>query len=422
MSASEMSSMRYNCLCLGGWTPAFLLFTLAGLTLSGSTCLAQTSVPPAPSTLSSLSYDQMVERARALISARPQEALQISGQAIQKDPSRYEGHVIAAALRWEKEYVRASVHLRVAMALAPDEEKPGLSHAIAEMKVASLPSESRRRLDALMLVLEDALAAQSLADREKFQREFLARSETLLATYPAVSDLWAIRAQIAIDLDEPVIGSRAGGKLIELGEDRSENPAIRKLLARLERNGWLSGNLEDAVPALVSAFNARIRAIGVQQFHGFDFLKNSVDTTNSLSELSGDCKNGLDTTESRLTATKGDGALRPDSFYSKLENQRLTILAGDVHFNALISQSDPSRPSGGYAFAIGVAPVRTHDATVHSVVRNSEGASESNDPIKGWLWPANSNYVILFSNNRADLQFLADTLTKIHLACMNGRQ
>lgn len=339
------------------------------------------------------------------------------------DPSRYEAHVIAAAaLRRQKEYGGALVHLRIAIALAPDDEKPRVSHAIAELKVASLSPDSRRRLDGFMLILDDAHAAQSSADREKFLREFLEKSEGFLATYPAISDLWVIRAGIAIDLNEPVIGWRAGRKLIELGEDHSENPAIRKLLARLERNGWLSENPADIIAALVSAFNARIQAIGVQQFHGTDFLKNRIDTTNSMSDLTGDCKTGFETTESLLTIQKGAGFTDPDYFGSNVRKQPLTILVDDAHFNAIVSQMDPSEDRG-YAWAFGVAPVRTHDGTAHTDFRGRDGAGgTTNDRTEDGPWPVNFIYAILFSNSKPDMQFLADTLMKIHLVCMDRGQ
>jgi hypothetical protein len=253
---------------------------LIALFLAGSTaqwtCQAQVSAqgPAKPAVTvsqanaaalpaASLNYDQMVQRAKALASAHPQDALALCKQTIQRDPSRYEAHVVAAAaLRQQKQYGRAVAQLQTALALAPENQTPRIRRALTETKVASLRADSRRKLDGLMLILEDAQATKSAADRERFLREFLAKSDAFLNEYPSISDLWSLRAQTAIELGEAKTGWQAGRKLIELGYDRSDVLSNRKLMATLERKGWLGDHAPqtkaEATAKLVSFLRANI--------------------------------------------------------------------------------------------------------------------------------------------------------------------
>jgi hypothetical protein len=422
------------------FSPAACLIALciAGFGIAGRSANPQTPAPPAarnpartaPKTptapSASVSYDQMVERAKALISVRPQEAVQVSSRAIKQDPSRYEAHVIAAAaLRQQKLYGQATIHLLIAMALAPDDQTPSIRRALAETKVSALPADSRRRLDSLMLILEDAQGARSPGDREPFLREFLTKSAPFLQEYPLVSDLWLLRAQIAVELNEPRLGWQAGQKLMEFGDDRSEDPNTRKLMAMLERKGWLAKKPPDVIPALIAAFNDKIQGIGVQKFHGVDRFDQEFDTTDSLDELRGNCKTGLETRESLLSVQKAGKKyiLDPNLYVSKFEDQPLTLLVGNDQFNAVVGQFESSDIERlGYTGSLAVGPAYVHDGKVHSVFRQQdEPTTTTDDRRKDGLWHRGSDFTLFRSNSKSDLQFLADTLMKIHSACLDNR-
>jgi len=375
----------------------------------------------------SLTYDQMVQRAKALVSSRSQDALQFCQQAIQKDPSRYEAHVIAAAaLRQQNKFGRALIQIQVANALAPDEEKPGLARAIAEMKVASLPAESRRKLDSLMLILDDAQAAKSVADREKFLREFLEKSDSFLSAYPSISDLWLLRAQIAIDLDEPVLGWQAGRKLIEFSVDQSGNAITRRLMAKLERNGWLTQSPAELFPKLIDAFNRKAAEIGVQRAEGLysngtyqgtdgpiidDRGAVTERITNEWDSLSGTCQTGLVAAlklERRMEFTQRTpkGGLRYSTWFANLILNLKIAEAGTF-----------SVEHGNIGFFLKIYPL-------DGVNSHSNGHIESNDNFDGSVIITHDTDVSIkynswefSSSNRANLDVLASLLRQMHQVC-----
>jgi hypothetical protein len=276
----------------------------------------------------------MVEPAKTLVILRPQDAVTLCKQAIQRDPSRYEAHVVAAAaLRQQKLYARASAHLQTALALAPEDQTPSIRRALTETKVAVLSADSSRKLDGLKLILDDAGRTKSRDDRETFLREFLSKSDVFLKDYPLISDLWLIRAQIAVEMDEPNLGWRAGRKLIELGDNLSDDPAARKLLATLERKGWLDQKPPDVIPTLTAAFTAKLQVIGVQRFHGVSQTHTETDTTDSLDHLSGSCQAGLEITETLAVIQK-----REDRSSSNFTHQPFTLWPNNDHFNAVVQR------------------------------------------------------------------------------------
>lgn len=184
-------------------------------------------------------YDQLLARARAIVSSQPSVALDLAKQAIHKDPSRYEAHVVAAkSLRQQGQYLQAIIHLRIAMTLAPAQETAPIARATEELNALSLAPDARRKLDALKLLLGNADAASGGA-RQADLRQFLTMSGDFLSKHPLFSDLWLMRAQVAIELDDPKAGWQAGRQLIAFGEDANESPSVRKLMATLELKGWL---------------------------------------------------------------------------------------------------------------------------------------------------------------------------------------
>ena len=243
---------------LSAHVQAYFLLGFAGVAFACSPCQAQGSAQPAQRSQSKhigdgpqaktessarppFNYDEVVQRAKALVVVRPEEARLLCKQAIQKDPSRYEAHVIsAAALRQQMDYVHAVVHLRIAIALAPDERKPTLSRAITETRLAALSADGKRQLDALKLTLRDVSETNNRGDYVRLLKEFMVSSASFLDDYPFVPELWLLRAEGSLELDYPELGWIAGNKLTELGLADSADPAIREVMAQLERKKWVN--------------------------------------------------------------------------------------------------------------------------------------------------------------------------------------
>jgi TPR repeat protein len=191
-----------------------------------------------------LTYDGLIQVALKLLeNHQPAQAQAVAQKAVALEPDRYEAHVFEArSLRDQKLYPQAVHHLQTALALAPEETKPQILRAITEVRVAGLPSEGRRRLDALALVIQDADHASG-DDRIKLLREFMTRSTEFLEDYSFVVELWLLRAQAALELDYPQAGWAAGHQLAELGVADSEDADARKVMAQLERKQWLGRRL-----------------------------------------------------------------------------------------------------------------------------------------------------------------------------------
>jgi len=379
------------------------------------------AVSTAP-TAAPLTYDQLIQQAKALVSSGPEDGLQLSRRAIQQDPSRYEAHVIAAgALGQQKQYGQATVHLQVAMALAPDDQKPSVARALAEMKVASLPADSRRKLDGLMLILDDAQQAKSATDRERLLHEFLDKSDAFLNQYPSIADVWLIRATVALELDEAKVGWQAGRMLVQLAQGQSPDPKTRRLMARLERNGWLDAK-PPVIPGLIASFNAKLQSIGEQRCHVTKSNQSEEDSTYSLEELKGDWRTGLETiwhnTWTWSIRTSYHLSDRTVNGLSQSVNvaQPSTLRIGEDGFNARVLQNDASSPRQ-CAWRLVVGPVYAHDGKVRTI----SSLIDLNDTMEATKDATLPSADVLSSNSKDDLQFLADTLMKIHAACLDSR-
>ena len=120
-----------------------------------------------------------------------------------------------------------------------------------------------------MLIAEDADKAQTADDREKLLKEFLDKSNGFLKVHPSQLNVWLIRAAASVELGEPRIGWEAGKSLRTLGAEKINDPKTDKVLAMLDRKGWLSesepvaesskapqmsGSLSQAIAAVEDAF------------------------------------------------------------------------------------------------------------------------------------------------------------------------
>lgn len=198
------------------------------------------STLPGPSSGATTSYGARFDDARRfLANGQPKQALVVSERAIRSDGERYEAHVLAAAaLRDQKEFGKAAAHLGTALAQAPETVRPAILRALTEVRVAGLAPDARRRLDAVMLVVNDAAKATA-GDRARLLREFMTRSTALLEHHPFIADLWQLRAAAALELDYREMGVIAKYQLDQLGAS-SNDPPIRRIIAQMERKGWFT--------------------------------------------------------------------------------------------------------------------------------------------------------------------------------------
>jgi hypothetical protein len=131
---------------------------------------------------------------------------------------------------------------------------------------SSLSSQDQRKLDVLMLILEDAEKATTPEDRAKAFREYLEKSGDFAAAHPEQTNIWVMRAFAAVDVDEPKLGWEAGKKLQALGADNSENPKMRRVMASLDRKGWLGATppadqreISAAINSVIDSINERLQ-------------------------------------------------------------------------------------------------------------------------------------------------------------------
>jgi TPR repeat protein len=196
-------------------------------------------------------YDQLVVSASSLLKqGKLEDAKQTAEQAIRQDAKRYEGYVLAAKIAsLQGKTGEAGDFARKALQLAPDDRKDQVQQLAAMLAPAgsgpkeepssSLCAQDQRRLDALMLILEDVEKAGTAEDRVRALREYLNKSADFAAAHPEQTNIWVMRAFAAVELDYPGAGWLAGRKLRELGLENSDDAKTRKRFAELERKGWL---------------------------------------------------------------------------------------------------------------------------------------------------------------------------------------
>jgi len=232
-----------------------LIFCLAALGIISSNSLfaqSETNTSPAKT------YDALISEGNQFLKdGKPKEGYQDALAAAAQDPKRFEAYALAAfILQREGSYAKAKEILDEAISRAPAEKRDALlnfqTKLLADMgnvppttavpvkePTTSLSPEARRKYDVLMLMVEDADKANNQKGRVKAMAEFMDKSTTFLQTNPGVKDLWVIRAAASMELDDASAGWEAGRKLMALGEENSSDPKIRKLLAELDRRGWL---------------------------------------------------------------------------------------------------------------------------------------------------------------------------------------
>jgi mono/diheme cytochrome c family protein len=224
---------------------AIALVASLSLCLSGQSQNAGVGAP---------SYDQLVVKANSLLKeSKLDEARQTAEQAIQQDTNRYEAYVVAAKIAsLQSNATEASQFAQKALQLAPGERKAQVQQLATTLAAATSPSQTdpsksisiqdRRILDILMLILEDAEKAATPEDSAKAYQEYLQKSADFVVAHPEQTDIWVMRAFAAVELDEPQLGWEAGKKLRALGADTSDDAKLRRIMAMLDRKGWLGEN------------------------------------------------------------------------------------------------------------------------------------------------------------------------------------
>jgi hypothetical protein len=205
-------------------------------------------------------YDELVQQAKALLNDdKLPEAKAEAEAAMKLEPKRYEAFAVAtlvAIKQGDNEAARTVVVK--ALELAPAEKKASLEAlqrkltdlpldaakspeaSLARSAQATLTPETRRKLDVLLLIIEDADKAKSPDARQQLLKEFLEKSGSFTQENPAVTNLWILRAAAAVELNMPKVGWQAGKQLKSLGADTSDDPKSRKVIAMLDRKGWFS--------------------------------------------------------------------------------------------------------------------------------------------------------------------------------------
>jgi formylglycine-generating enzyme required for sulfatase activity len=233
--------------------PRHVLFGILALGLMlASGGRAQDKGPVAPAT--STNYSTQVLKANALFNQDNQDslapALALVQAAIQSEPKRFEGYALEAlifAKRGQAQEARQA--LATAQELAPADKKERLTkvqayveaHAGAPPVASAAPSpEVQRKLNVLKLITDDADKAKSPQERRTLLNEFMDKSTEVLELAPLQTNIWVLRAVAAMELNQATAGRAAGLQLVRLGMDASGDSNIGKLMAQLDRKGWLT--------------------------------------------------------------------------------------------------------------------------------------------------------------------------------------
>ena len=220
---------------------------------------ASVTEPPA-SDKQATTYDDHLVQANVLFKqGKLDEALAAAQTAQKLDPKRYEAPATAALiLHAAKKTAEAKAALDEAIKLAPPDKQdkvqkiakllaaeptaPAETAATAVATPAGPPQltvAARRQLDALTLITEEADKATLDTERKKLLREFMGKSAEFIVDHPFQTNVWVLRAAVALELDYPGSGWLAGKRLKAFGVDESDDPKTRKIMAMLDRKGWL---------------------------------------------------------------------------------------------------------------------------------------------------------------------------------------
>lgn len=211
----------------------------------------------------SSAYLDLVQSAQLLMGqGKLDEAVGKAEAARKLDEKRFEAPAtLALILHAQGKAAQAQAAVEEALKLVPAEQKAKVeaiakrvaSNAggtVAAEKGGVLPATARRRLDGLFLIIEEADKARTNEEKRKLFQEYLERSGEFVKEYPKELTVWTLRAVAALELGQAKPGWAAGQEMTKLGADDSEDPKVRRVMAMLDRKGWLG---KEAPTGLISA-------------------------------------------------------------------------------------------------------------------------------------------------------------------------
>jgi formylglycine-generating enzyme required for sulfatase activity len=194
------------------------------------------------------SYDDTVIEANRLYKADQfGPALAAAESAAKLAPDRFEPHALRALiLQSMGRHDDAQKAIEQARALAKPDDMLKVEKIAAKLNAVTAAAKGepdaaqRRRFNVLNLILEEADKAADPAARIKLQQEFLVQSANYLKTYPDDARVWTLRAKLAVELNLRREGILATRQMQRLGLTNSDDSAIARLIAQIDRKGWLT--------------------------------------------------------------------------------------------------------------------------------------------------------------------------------------
>jgi formylglycine-generating enzyme required for sulfatase activity len=184
------------------------------------------------------------------------EARQTATTATSLAPERFEAWFLAGAVAHQQGAdAEAKPLIEKALTLAPEDRKAKIQQFLASVggtgaattvtrldtkrSEVALTQAAQRELDTLLVIAEEADTATAADKRKAALNEFLEKSAVFLKQHPDQVRIWVIRAAAALELELEKTAKRAGQKLQELGLGESSDGKVRRVLAMLNRKGWL---------------------------------------------------------------------------------------------------------------------------------------------------------------------------------------
>ena len=117
-----------------------------------------------------------------------------------------------------------------------------LSPLLLAVDASKLTGDARRTFDVLALIIGDADKAATKDERNGYLEEFLAKSRAFVSAQPDSLQVWTLRAVAALEVNQAAAGQEACQRMVELKAGDLDDPAIRRVLALLDRKGWFMAN------------------------------------------------------------------------------------------------------------------------------------------------------------------------------------
>jgi hypothetical protein len=131
----------------------------------------------------------------------------------------------------------------IANPAAPAAGDPGGDSAPAQSSRsnagAQLTGMDRVDYDALLDLARQAQQIPDLAQQKILLQQFMNQSGVFIQKHPEQSLIWQLRAAVAISLNDPEEGYKAGQKLLAAGAADTNDPNLMHVMAQLKNKNWL---------------------------------------------------------------------------------------------------------------------------------------------------------------------------------------